>query len=159
VAATRRPEVFRTLIGHEPRLFLLLAGTEFEPPLPEVQARIDVVAELLRDGEHEQAAHLFVDTIIFGPGAWDAQLTPELRETFVYNAPTFLDELNDPDALRFDLDALAAFDRPALLTSGTESASFFAAARAMALNTTVRNDSGRGRHRQTATIPDKNQVK
>jgi hypothetical protein len=62
------------------------------PALPQVQARTDAVAKHLRDGEHEQAAHLFVDTITFGPGAWDGQLTPELRETFVYNAPTFLDE-------------------------------------------------------------------
>jgi hypothetical protein len=48
-----------------------------------------------------------------------------MRETFVGNAPTYLDELDDPDALQFDLDALAGFDRPALLTSGTESARFF----------------------------------
>src|SRR5437764_1692817 len=30
-AATRRPDVFRTLIAHEPPLFPLLAGTELEP--------------------------------------------------------------------------------------------------------------------------------
>ena len=66
-----------------------------------------------------------MDTIAFGEGAWDEQLTPEMRETFVRNAPTYLDELDDPDALQFDLDALAPFDRPALLTSGTESAPFF----------------------------------
>lgn len=48
-----------------------------------------------------------------------------MRETFVGNAPTYLDELDDPDAPQFDLDALAPFDRPALLTSGTESAPFF----------------------------------
>jgi pimeloyl-ACP methyl ester carboxylesterase len=65
-AATRRPEVFRSLLAHEPPLFPLLAGTEYEPALTEVQARIDAVAKLLRDGEHQEAAHLFVDTIAFG---------------------------------------------------------------------------------------------
>ena len=124
-AATRSPEVFRTLIAHEPPLFPLLAGTDFEGAMVEVSSRIDAVAKLLRDGEDEEAAHLFVDTVAFGPGAWDGQLTPEMRETLVYNAPTFLDELNDPDALQFELDALARFDRPALLTSGTESPPFF----------------------------------
>ena len=48
-----------------------------------------------------------------------------MREVCISNAPTFLDEVRDPDALQMDLDALAGFDRPALLTSGTESAPFF----------------------------------
>ncbi len=124
-AATRRPEVFRSLIVHEPPLFPLLAGTELEPALGEVQRRIDAVAGLLEGGDHEAAARLFVETIAFGPGAWDEQLTPEMREVCIANAPTFLDEVRDPDALQMDLDALAGFDRPALLTSGTESAPFF----------------------------------
>ncbi len=124
-AATRRPEVFRSLIAHEPPLFPLLAGTELEPALGEVQRRIDAVTGLLEGGDHEAAARLFVETIAFGPGAWDEQLTPEMREVCIANAPTFLDEVRDPDALQMDLDALAGFDRPALLTSGTESAPFF----------------------------------
>ena len=124
-AATRRPEVFRSLIAHEPPLFPLLAGTELEPALGEVQRRIDAVVGLLEGGDHEGAARLFVETIAFGPGAWDEQLTPEIREVCIANAPTFLDEVRDPDALQMDLDALAGFDRPALLTSGTESAPFF----------------------------------
>jgi hypothetical protein len=41
------------------------------------------------------------------------------------NGPIFVDEARDPDVLRMDLDAVAAFDRPALLTGGTESAPFF----------------------------------
>ena len=124
-AATRRPEVFRSLIAHEPPLFPLLAGTELEPALGEVQRRIDAVVGLLEGGDHEGAARLFVETIAFGPGAWDEQLTPEMREVCIANAPTFLDEVRDPDALQMDLDALAGFERPALLTSGTESAPFF----------------------------------
>ena len=124
-AATRRPEVFRSLIVHEPPLFPLLAGTELEAALAEVQRRVGAVVGLLEGGDHEGAARLFVETIAFGPGAWDGQLTPEMREMFIANAPTFLDEVRDPDALQMDLDALAGFDRRALLTSGTESAPFF----------------------------------
>src|SRR5947208_1546842 len=124
-AATRRPDVFRTLIAHEPPLFPLLAGTELEPAWEEVQRRIGAVVELLERDDHEDAARLFVDTIAFGPGAWDGQFTPEMRQLFVSNAPTWLDETRDPDALQLDLDALAGFDKPALLTSGTESAPFF----------------------------------
>ena len=124
-AATRRPDVFRTLIAHEPPLFPLLAGTELEPALVEVQRRIDAVTRLLEDGDDQGAARLFVETVAFGPGAWEGQLTREMREAFIFNAPTFLDEVRDADALQMDLDALSGFDRPALLTSGTESAPFF----------------------------------
>lgn len=124
-AATRHPGIFRSLIAHEPPLFPLLAGTELEPALEEVQRRIGAVVGLLERGDDESAARLFADTIAFGPDAWDSQLTPEMREVFIENAPTFLDEVRDLDALQMDLDALAAFEKPGLLTSGTESAPFF----------------------------------
>lgn len=125
-AATRHAQVFRSLSAHEPPLFPLLAGTAFEPALKEVQRRIGAVVELLERDDHEGAAELFADTIAFAPGAWGEQLTPEIREVFITNAPTFLDEVRDPDALQMDLDALGAFEEPALLSSGTESAPFFA---------------------------------
>jgi pimeloyl-ACP methyl ester carboxylesterase len=124
-AATRRPDVFRSLIAHEPPLFPLLAGTDFEPALVEVQRRIDAVAKLLEAEDNEGASRLFVETIAFGPGAWEQQLPTEMRKVFIFNAPTFLDEIRDSDALQMDLDALSGFDGPALLTSGTESAPFF----------------------------------
>jgi pimeloyl-ACP methyl ester carboxylesterase len=124
-AATRHPEVFRTLIVHEPPLFPLLAGTSLEPALAEVQRRIAAVVALLEDDDHESAARLFAETIAFGPGAWNHRLTPAMRDVFIANAPTFLDEVRDPDALQMDLDALTHFDKPALLTNGTESAPFF----------------------------------
>ncbi len=124
-AAARRPDVFRTLIGHEPPLFPLLAGTDFEPVLADVRARVAAVVELLEDGDDEAGARRFVETIAFGPGAWDRRLTPEMRAVFIANAPTWLDETRDPDALETDPEALARFDRPALLTNGSESAPFF----------------------------------
>jgi pimeloyl-ACP methyl ester carboxylesterase len=124
-AAAGHPEVFRSLIAHEPPLFPLLEGTRFEPALAEVQQRIDAVVGLLEGGDHAGAAQRFVDTIAYGPGAWDERLTPEMREVLIANAPTWLDEVRDPDFLQIDLGALAGFDRPALLTSGTESAPFF----------------------------------
>jgi pimeloyl-ACP methyl ester carboxylesterase len=82
------------------------------------------VVDLLAKGENAKAAELFVETIAMGEGAWK-QLPPEARETFVYNAPTFYDETNDPLSLEIDLEALSAFDKPALLSNGTKSAPFF----------------------------------
>ena len=42
------------------------------------------------------------------------------------NAPTFLDEANDPDQLAIDLRGLAGFPKPALLTKGALSPPMFA---------------------------------
>jgi hypothetical protein len=35
----------------------------------------------------DHAARLFVETIVLGPGAWEGELTPEMREVFSANAP------------------------------------------------------------------------
>jgi pimeloyl-ACP methyl ester carboxylesterase len=65
-----------------------------------------------------------VETIAFGPGAW-TELPEEVRERFVFNAPTWLDEFHDPEALEADLNGLRGFSAPALLTVGDQSAPFF----------------------------------
>jgi pimeloyl-ACP methyl ester carboxylesterase len=124
-AAIRHPEVFRTVTIHEPPLFPLLVGTKFENALDEVQRRMAAVVEHLERGEDEAGARLFADTIAFGPDAWDTRMTPEMRAVFVTNAPTWLDEVHDADALQMDLAALADVELPVLATSGTESSPFF----------------------------------
>jgi pimeloyl-ACP methyl ester carboxylesterase len=126
-AAIRRPEVFATLVAHEPPLLGMLAGTQFEPVLDEVDRRVGRVIELLDAGDDEGGARLFVDTIARRPGAWEEELTADLREVIVVNAPTFLDEARDPDGQQLDLDRLRRFDRPALLTTGTASPPFLGA--------------------------------
>ncbi len=126
-AAIRRPEVFATLVAHEPPLLGVLAETQFEPVLQEVNRRVSRVIDLLDSGDDEAGARLFVETVARGPGAWEEELTAELREVFVGNALTFLDEAHDPDSERLDLDQLQRFDRPVLLTKGTTSPSFLIA--------------------------------
>src|SRR6185503_19784507 len=71
------------------------------------------------------AAEQFADTVALGPGAW-AQIPPDVRQTFIENAPTFLDESGDPETLVFDLAWIRAFRRRVLLTIGTESPPIFA---------------------------------
>lgn len=124
-AAIRHADEFRALIVHEPPLFPLLAGTQSEPAIADVEHRIAAVVDLLERGDDEGGARLFVETIAFGPNAWEQELTPEMRRTFVSNAPTFLDEVREPRGLEIDLNALNHFDHPALATSGTKSAPFF----------------------------------
>jgi pimeloyl-ACP methyl ester carboxylesterase len=123
--AVARPDLFRTLIVHEPPLLALLDGPEAGTVLRSVRERMDAVLALLRAGRAEAGAQQFMESIAFGPGAW-AQFPHELRQTFVFNAPTFLDEERDPDSRRMDVGGLAAFSRPALLSQGESSAPFFA---------------------------------
>ncbi len=123
--AASHPELCRSISAHEPPLLRLLerdpgAG----PALVEVQKRVGGVVELLQRGEDARAAELFVDTVALGPGMWK-QLPEAVRQVFIRNAPTFLDECGDPDGLIVDLGALGSFARPAQLTGGDQSPPFF----------------------------------
>jgi pimeloyl-ACP methyl ester carboxylesterase len=123
--AARRPELFRDIVVHEPPLFDLLKGDpEAEAQQREVQERVESVVARLEAGDHEGAARQFMEEIAFGPGSWD-QLPEQVRQIFVFNAPTFLEDSRDPQELTIDLGSLQEFTAPALLTIGSESPSFF----------------------------------
>ena len=81
--AAQRPELIRSLVVHEPPLFGLLEGVaEVQPALAVVRQRIEAVASLLRSGDMTGGARRFVESIAFGPGAWN-QLPQATRDTFV----------------------------------------------------------------------------
>lgn len=124
--ASERPELFRGLIVHEPPLFSLLADDPaMAPMLKEVENKIGAVVERIASGDHAAAAEQFVETVALGPDTW-AQLPPDFQQTLIENAPTFLDESNDPEALAFDLEGIKGFSRPSLLTTGDQSPPTFA---------------------------------
>jgi pimeloyl-ACP methyl ester carboxylesterase len=116
--ACRRPDLFRTLMAHEPPLFGLLADDpEMEPVLAEVQSRISAIVELIRKGDNARAAEQFVESVALGPGEW-AKLPQEIRDSFIANAATFAQETEEPGAFELDLSRLSGFDHPALLSHG-----------------------------------------
>jgi pimeloyl-ACP methyl ester carboxylesterase len=126
--ATRRPELFRSLCCHEPPLWSLLQGDPKAQEILQQGARsLDAVGRRIADGDHEGAARQFVEEVAFGPGAWENELPPETRAIFVNNAPTFLDELQDPSQLHIDEDALSHLDLSVRLTQGSESPRTFPA--------------------------------
>jgi pimeloyl-ACP methyl ester carboxylesterase len=123
--AGERPELFRSLIVHEPPLFgLLKDDPDAQSALAIVQGRIAGVVEMLAAGDFTGGARQFVETIAFGPGAWPA-LPQATRDIRIFNAPTFLDETRDPEAREIDLSRLREFPAPALLTIGGQSPPFF----------------------------------
>ena len=123
--AARRPDLFASLTCHEPPLFGLLDDhPESEGMLEHVYRVLTAVAGRVSGDDHEGAARQFVEDVALGPGAWD-ELPPEEKAMLVRNAPTFLDEFNDPSALTIDREALARLEMPVRLTQGTESPPLF----------------------------------
>ena len=120
--AAKRPELFAGAIVHEPPLIGML---DDESMLSAVRQRIGAVIATLKAGDLEAGARQFVETVALGPGMWD-QLSPEMRQTFVFNALTWLDEMNEPESvMSVDLLRLAEFRGPLLLTNGDQSPPFF----------------------------------
>ena len=125
--ATRRPALFRSLCCHEPPLWSVLGDdAEAQRMLAQSARSIEAIAGRIAAGDHEGAARQFVEEVIMGPGAWENALPAETRATMVQNAPTFLDELQDPNANAVDRDALSGLGMPGRLTHGTESPPVFA---------------------------------
>jgi len=102
--AAQRPELLHSLSVHEPALSGLLGNAPARPegvPSPEE----------------------FADSSL-GEGAWE-RLTEDERDGFRDNGGAWRDEMSDAEAFSIDTDALAAFDRPALVTIGGASPDFW----------------------------------
>jgi pimeloyl-ACP methyl ester carboxylesterase len=123
--ATRRPELVRRVVAHEPPLMSLVArDPEVQGLLGEVQASIQSVLARVAGGDFEGGARQFVEEVALGPGAWE-QLPEALRKTMVATAPAFVAEQQDPDSLAVDLAALSRVQCPVLLTQGDQSPEWF----------------------------------
>jgi pimeloyl-ACP methyl ester carboxylesterase len=126
--AARRPGMFRSLSCHEPPLWSLLEDVpEMRGILQQSARSLEAVGRRIAEGDHEGAARQFVDEVAFGPGAWEKELPPGLRARLVQNAPTYLDELQDPDQLRIDEQPLTHLPLPVRLTQGSASPPAFPA--------------------------------
>jgi pimeloyl-ACP methyl ester carboxylesterase len=120
-----RPELVASMAVHEPPLLGLLAGpAEWKPVLEVVNPRVGAVLELVASGRHAEAAERFVEEVALGPGQW-ALLPAERRYTLVRNAPTFLEETQDPSTYSLELAALKDVIVPVLISDGAQSPPFF----------------------------------
>jgi hypothetical protein len=78
----------------------------------------------LRAGDIAGGTRRFVEEVALGPGMWE-QLPEEDRQTFINNAPTFLDEQQDAEWADLDLGDLSRYSSPALLIKGDQSPPWF----------------------------------
>jgi pimeloyl-ACP methyl ester carboxylesterase len=124
--ASRRPELVRSVIAHEPPLISVAADDpEVRPQLEAVQATVQAVSARVERGDAGGAAEQFVEEVALGPGAWELLPQP-LRETMVDSAPAFVAEQRDPAWADVELDELASISSPLLITGGDESPAWFA---------------------------------
>lgn len=123
--AIERPDLMRTLAPYEPPLVGLLRGDpELGPPTEELIAGFAAVGDTIAAGKSEEGARQFVGGVI-GPEAWDTMLPDVAKQTLIKNAPTFLDEIRDPEALDIDTTGLSRLNLPVLLGGGSESPRWF----------------------------------
>ena len=124
--ASRRPELVRSIVAHEPPLISVAAGDpKLRVQLEAVQATVEAVVARVERGETRGAAEQFVEEIALGPGAW-ALLPQPLRETMVDSAPAFVAEQQDPAWADVELDELPRIASPMLISEGDESPRWFA---------------------------------
>jgi len=122
--AAAHSRLFASAAAHEPPLIGMLGS---HPALPVVRERIGAVLTTLKSGDLESGARQFVENVALGPGMWE-KLPPDMRQTFVFNAPTWMDEMNEPErVMAVDLPRLAEFKQPLLITRGDQSPPFFSA--------------------------------
>jgi pimeloyl-ACP methyl ester carboxylesterase len=116
--AARRPDVVRTVCGHEPPLADLARD---DARVQQFVSDTGDVLGLIEDGRHADAARDFVERVAVGPGGWEA--TPsEVQDALIRAAGAFAAEQSDPHAMGAEFDGLA---RPALLTEGDSSLAWF----------------------------------
>lgn len=125
--AATRPDIFQSLIVHEPPLVDLLSDDPaFAKVAQSLKEVLEPVVRMIERGEHHEAAKFFMETVAFGPNSWD-QVPERVRKTWVQNARTFLDEAQEPLYQSLDLNDVAGFPRPVLLTYGDQSQPYFPA--------------------------------
>jgi pimeloyl-ACP methyl ester carboxylesterase len=119
--AERRPELFRSLLVHEPPVYDLIRNDPgWAAQIAALRVDFERIADQIRRGQIEEGARDFWETFGGPVGSWE-RLRPELKSTFTANAPTWLEEFEDPGATSADPVALSEFLMPALLTTGANS--------------------------------------
>lgn len=120
--AVEHPELFRSIMIHEPPLYQLnLATSEHKSVATFIQLQGKVV-ELLESGQLELGTRMFIDAV-GGPDAWN-ELSEDFRNLLIFNAPSFVDDSKDLEPWSVDLVKLSSISKPILLTQGENSPEF-----------------------------------
>ena len=123
--AARRPELFRSLVVHEPPLLAVVGDDPAaRAAIAQTQASLGAVIERVEACDLAGGAKQFVEEVALGPGGW-AALPEPIQQIMISNASATAEEMRDPARAGIDLEALAEIDVPILLTEGDQSPSWF----------------------------------
>ena len=116
--AAALPDMIRGVLVHEPPMMDLLEDGSREAAAwkAQEQGALAEVGRRIAAGDDAGAAEHFVDQVALGPGSW-AAMPAAMRDMMTGNAPTYLDELNDPEWKSIDEARLAKYDGPVLITA------------------------------------------
>jgi pimeloyl-ACP methyl ester carboxylesterase len=113
------PELTGGLLMHEPPLFMLLHADKTTRHLAELASQqIRQAATLISQGAVEEGVRFFVDHIAFGSETWDTLFTPEIRQTYIRHANTWLDQSRDPDRLSVRPELLLGYPHRIVVSHG-----------------------------------------
>ena len=121
--AVEYPDLCLSVSAHEPPFLHLnkaAMSNDFVSKMEQLQRE---VVEKLMAGEMETSISRFVNAVVH-PNAWD-EMPEDFQQFLVSQVPTFIDDVNDPNPWTVDLEKLAKFPKPILLTQGENSANFY----------------------------------
>jgi pimeloyl-ACP methyl ester carboxylesterase len=121
--AADHPEICLSVGAHEPPFLHLNETVKKNKYVAEMdQLQREVVKQLIA-GEMESSISRFLNAVV-RPNVWD-DMPEDFRQFLVSQAPTFIDDVNDPNPWTTDLEQLAKFPNPILFTQGEHSAKFY----------------------------------
>lgn len=119
------PELCLSVSAHEPYFLHLNKATKANKYVAEMDQLQKKTVKQLMAGEMESSIRTFMNAVL-KPNAWD-EFPEDFRKFLIASAPTFIDDVNDPDPWTVDLEELAKFPKPILLTQGEYSTKVYGA--------------------------------
>lgn len=117
------PQLCLSVSVHEPPFLHLNETVMANENVAEMEQLQREVVEQLMAGEMETGLRRFVNAVV-RPNAWE-DLPEDSQQFLVSQAPTFIDDVNDPNPWTVNRGKLAEFTKPLLLTQGEKSARFY----------------------------------
>ncbi|MGH3611900.1 MAG: alpha/beta fold hydrolase [Pseudonocardia sp.] len=125
--ASRRPDLVRTVLVHEPPLFDLVSGRpEMDEDLEVVRAGLRDATALIAQNRTEAGTQVFVERVLLAPNGW-ADTASDDRSRMARHATAWLAQVRDRDAAPTVDARWTALATPVVLTYGTNSPALYAA--------------------------------
>ena len=124
-AVIEREDLFQTISIHESAFVDMTPEISSIAEVVKVKVALDNTRKLLKDGKFEAGTKHFLDHAL-SPQLWE-MMPPAMRDSFVSNSRSVIEELETTDVFRPDLERLRQLSVPMLFTRGQNSPSYLRA--------------------------------